>query len=97
MPLSMYFKDWWAHLVSRLRGAFDRGSCCRISILRCHIFLSHIISHVTCPIQEKKDMSLYVLALYMFWPYVAVAKVYVALSNLRNGHVTLSVLGVKGH
>ena len=33
---------------------------------------------------------------YLFRPHVAVKKVHVALSNSRNSHVTLSVLGVKG-
>ena len=31
----------------------------------------------------------------IFGPIVAVTKVHVDLSNLRNSHVTLSVLGVK--
>ena len=33
----------------------------------------------------------------IFGPIVAVTKVHVDLSNLRNSHVTLSILGVKGH
>ena len=41
--------------------------------------------HCQCP------MSLF------FGPHVAVAKGHVALWNLRNGHVALSILGVKGH
>ena len=32
-----------------------------------------------------------------FGPHVVVANVHVALSNLGNGHVALSILGVKGH
>ena len=34
---------------------------------------------------------------YFFGPHVAVSKVHVALSNLRNSQVALSILGVKGH
>ena len=32
-----------------------------------------------------------------FGPHVSITKVHVALSNLRDSHVTLSILGVKGH
>ena len=33
----------------------------------------------------------------LFGAHVAVTKVHVALSNLRNSHVALSILGVRGH
>ena len=34
---------------------------------------------------------------HLFGPHIAVANVHVALSNLRNSHVALLALGVKGH
>ena len=34
---------------------------------------------------------------YLIGPHFTVANVHVALSNLRNSHVALSMLGVKGH
>ena len=34
---------------------------------------------------------------YRLEPHVAVANVHHALSNLRNSHVALLILGVKGH
>ena len=34
---------------------------------------------------------------YLFDPHIAVANVYVAVFNLRNTHVALSILRVQGH
>ena len=59
------------------------------------------MSHVSvaynspCPLSILRNS--YVTCHYLFRPHVNVVKVHVALSNLRNGHVALSILGVKGH
>ena len=37
------------------------------------------------------------VTLYLCGPHIAVSKVHVPLSNLRNGHVALSIIGVQGH
>ena len=46
------------------------------------------------PVEFKKWPC---LCHYLFGPHVAVAKVHVTLSNLRNGYVALSILVVYGH
>ena len=78
-------------LAGRIVGPLTEG--CRMSILR------NANSHVSChlilplsPVEFKKcqcPMSLYHLSLYR-----SDDKGHVALLNLRNGHVALSILGV---
>ena len=46
--------------------------------------------------KKKKHVAICFGLIYVL-PHVAVAKVYVALPNLRNGHVNLLIIGVKGH
>ena len=48
-----------------------------------------------CPLSNLRNG--HVPCHYLFGAHVAVTKVHVALSNLRNKPVTLSILGVKGH
>ena len=48
-----------------------------------------------CPLSILRNS--HVRCHYGFQPNVVVTKAYVALSNLRNAHVTMSILKVEGH
>ena len=49
------------------------------------------------PCQFKEMAMSHVTIKILFGPHVAVAKVHVALLNLKHGQFALSILGVNGH
>ena len=94
-PMSRADTVLWGR-VAQSRGLWW-GSWCRISILRngnvaC---LCRLNFPSKCPLSNLRID--HVPCHYPIGPHVAVDKVYNALSNLRNSHVVLSILEVKGH
>ena len=84
-----------ARRVINVSGALDGGSKCRMSILRnsniaCSCYLFYPMSYV-----EFKN-TLCHMSLYFFATF-ACHQALCRMSNLRNAHVALSILGVKGH
>ena len=53
--------------------------------------------HVKFPSSRVDFKKWSCLTSLSFWPHAAVTKVSVTLSNLRNSHVALSILEIKGH
>ena len=56
--------------------------------------MSHVSVAQYCPCPLSNLRNGHVQCHYLVGPHVADANVHVALSNLRNGYVALSILGV---
>ena len=97
MCITVHAMGWLVMTPSHLPGALDGGPG-----VACHfkeIPMSHVIVayYALCPLSILRNGHVSCQCHYDFQADVVVTKAYVALSNLRNAHVTLSILKFEGH
>ena len=97
-PLMIYLLPFF--LVCILYNRQRRGPWWGVPNVACR-FLEMAMSHVSVAYFPLCHMSSlrneYVPCHYIFSPHVACHKALCHMSNFRNAHVTLSILGFKGH
>ena len=65
-----------------------------VDFKKCQCRRSLLLNYFPCPLSNLRNAN--VPCHYIIWANVAVDKGHVTLSNLKNGHVALSILGVWG-
>ena len=76
-------------------GALDGGGATYVACLFKEMVMLHVSVAQYRPLSNLRNTCTNATTFLLV--NVAVAKAYVALSNLRNGQVTLSISGVEGH